>query len=229
MIKGIIFDLDGVIVSTDEYHYLAWKEVFTTFNIHLTREDNNLLRGVSRMECVNIICNLYGLTLNKEEKERVASFKNELYLKLLSLLSKKDLKDEVKRTLQDIKELKLKMAIGSSSKNAIPILKRIGMVKQFDVIVDGNKITLTKPNPEVFLRAAALIGLEPSECLVVEDSQAGIDGAKAGGFLSIGIGDAINSNRADYFATTFHDIYNIITTLNNDCSPSGLICFNKRT
>lgn len=213
MIKGVIFDLDGVIVSTDEYHYLAWHEAFSKYNIHLSREDNNLLRGVSRMKCVDIICNLYGLTLNMDEKKAEATYKNKIYLSLLSKLSEDDVSDAVKMTLHNIKEFKLKTAIGSSSRNAMLILERIHMEKQFDVIVDGNQIVMTKPNPEVFLRAADLLGLKPSQCLVVEDSQMGIEAAKAGGFLCVGIGDASNHKKVDYTAAAFADIYGIITKL----------------
>ena len=189
MIKGVIFDLDGVILSTDEYHFLAWKQLADKLDIPFDREKNNLLRGVSRMESLEIV--LDGREFSAEQKAAFAAEKNETYRALLSRMTPSDVSNDVKNTISKLKSRGIKVAIGSSSKNTKFILERVGMINDFDAIADGNDIKRSKPDPEVFLVAARLIGLAPSECIVVEDALAGIDAAISGGFFPVAIGDAV--------------------------------------
>ena len=190
MIKGVIFDLDGVILSTDEYHFLAWKQLADKLNISFDREKNNLLRGISRMESLEIV--LDGREFSSEQKAAFAAEKNETYRALLSRMTPSDVSDDVRNTISTLKSRGIKVAIGSSSKNTKFILERVGMINDFDAIADGNDIRKSKPDPEVFLVAAKRIGLEPSECIVVEDALAGVDAAVAGGFIPVAIGNAGN-------------------------------------
>ena len=208
--KGIIFDLDGVICSTDEYHYLAWKALAERLSIPFDRERNNLLRGVSRMASLEIILEKSAVRYSDAEKTAFAEEKNALYRKLLSRMSPADLSEDVRNTLNELRRTDLKLAIGSSSKNTPFILERIGLGDFFDAVADGNCITHSKPHPEVFLKAAEMIGESPSDCLVVEDAHAGIEAANAGGFDSAGIGDARNDTRAVWHLEKFSDIIGII-------------------
>ena len=194
--QGIIFDLDGVICSTDEYHYQAWKALADRLGIPFDRERNNLLRGVSRMESLAIILEKSDRAYSKEEKAAFAAEKNGLYRQLLGRMSTADLSDEVRVTLDTLRARGLKLAIGSSSKNTPFILDRIGLADFFDAVADGNGITHSKPHPEVFLKAAELLGLPPAHCLVVEDAHAGVEAACTGGFDCAAMGDAREDARA---------------------------------
>ena len=204
--RGIIFDLDGVICSTDEYHYQAWKALAERLNIPFDRERNNLLRGVSRMESLNIILEKSERLYSAEEKAAFAEEKNTIYRQLLARMSPADLTDEVKRTLETLRKTDLKQAIGSSSKNTPFILERIGLGSFFDAVADGNCITHSKPDPEVFLVAAEMLGLAPSNCLVVEDAHAGVEAAVAGGFDCAAMGDARDDERAGWHISCFSDL-----------------------
>ena len=195
--KGIIFDLDGVICSTDEYHYRAWKALADKLGIRFDRERNNLLRGVSRMASLDILLGDRRDVYSDRAKQEMAEEKNDLYRQMLGQMSPLDLEREVRKTLFMIRKSGMRMAIGSSSKNTPYILDRLGLEEFFDAVSDGNNITRSKPDPEVFLKGAAFLGLSPAVCAVVEDAVAGIDAANAGGFLSIGIGDAAGYARAD--------------------------------
>ena len=207
--KGIIFDLDGVICSTDEYHYLAWKALADRLGIPFDRERNNLLRGVSRMASLEIILEKSCKTYSNEEKAAFAEEKNATYRQLLGRMSPKDLPDDVRNTLKDLRTTDIKMAIGSSSKNTPFILERIGLESFFDAVADGNCITHSKPHPEVFLKAAGMISLSPQECLVVEDAHAGVEAAIAGGFDCAAIGDAKDDTRAKWHLEKFSDLLHI--------------------
>lgn len=207
--KGIIFDLDGVICSTDEYHYQAWQGLADKLGVFFNRERNNLLRGVGRMNCVDIILEKSDKQYTEEEKLRFAAEKNDHYRELLKNMSPADLTDEVKNTLETLKQTGLKMAIGSSSKNAPFILERIGLADFFDAVSDGNCISHSKPHPEVFLKAADMIGLSPSECLVVEDAHSGVEAAVRGGFDCAAIGDARDDERAAIHLEHFSDLLKI--------------------
>lgn len=206
--KAIIFDLDGVICFTDQYHYQAWKEMADNIGVYFDELINNRLRGVSRMASLEIILERSEKTYSTEEKEMLAAQKNEIYKKLLEQMSPADLSEEVKSTLDELRNRGHKLAIGSSSKNTKMILRQLGLEGYFDAISDGTNITHSKPDPEVFLMAAEFLGLEPADCLVVEDALAGIDAAVAGGFHSAGIGEAATHGKVTWPLKTFSDLLN---------------------
>ena len=206
MIKAVIFDLDGVICSTDDLHYNAWKKLADKENIYFDEQINARLKGVSRMDSLNIILEKSSKIYSQKEKIEMTEFKNEIYKKSLNNLTKEDLDEDVYSTLCFLKQNYYKIAIGSSSKNTHLILKRLGIEDIFDVIVDGNDITNGKPNPEVFLKAANKLNLNPNECIVVEDAISGIEAAHAGGFVSAGIKDAKKSQNVNYALNNFVDI-----------------------
>jgi beta-phosphoglucomutase len=206
MVKGIIFDLDGVLVHTDELHYQAWKKIADELDIPFDRKVNNRLRGVSRMESLEIILSYSDKKFSETEKQMLAEEKNEAYKVLLGSLTHKDLVDGAEELISRLKEKGIKVAIGSSSKNTKYILSQLGILDIFDAISDGNNITKSKPDPEVFLKAASFLCLKPSECMVVEDAKAGIDAACAGGFKNFGIGDAADYSRTTYPINSLLDI-----------------------
>lgn len=210
-LKAVIFDLDGVICFTDEYHYLAWKEMADGMGVYFDREINNRLRGVSRMASLDIILERYtGPTLSPEDKTALATQKNDIYRALLGQMTGADLSDEVKQTLDSLRARGLKLAIGSSSKNAPFILERIGLAGYFDAISDGNNITNSKPDPEVFLKAAEYLGLDPACCLVVEDAVAGAQAGHAGGFTVACVGDAAREQAGDHNLERFSQLLDLI-------------------
>lgn len=208
--KGILFDLDGVICHTDEYHYQAWKAVADKLGIAFDREVNNRLRGVSRMQSFEIILENYPGEMSGADKEKYAEEKNALYREYLGKMSPEDLTEEVKETLLALRGMGLKLGIGSSSKNARFILERLGILDFFDGISDGNNITHSKPDPEVFLKGAEYLGLAPESCLVVEDAVAGVEAAHKGGMDCAAIGDAANSGLAEYDLAEFKDLLNVV-------------------
>lgn len=209
--KGIIFDLDGVICSTDEYHYLAWKKMADSMGIPFDRTVNNRLRGVSRMESLEIILEKYqGPALSCERKQELASMKNDIYRESLKQMSEADLSSEVRETLEALRARGLKLAIGSSSKNTPFILERLGLGGFFDAVCDGNQISRSKPDPEVFLKAAELLGLPAGECLVVEDAVSGVQAGRAGGFQVACVGDASKCSAGDYNLTSLGEICQLI-------------------
>lgn len=204
--KAIIFDLDGVICHTDKYHYQAWKQLADELGIYFDEEINNRLRGVSRMESLEIILERCDKEFTEVQKVEFATKKNEIYKKLLKNMSPVDLSAEVKQTIDMLREKGMKLAIGSSSKNAVFILKQIGLEGYFDEISDGNNITKSKPDPEVFLKAAEYVKENPTDCLVVEDAKAGIEAAIACGMDSAAIGDGISCGLGTYQLTCFSDL-----------------------
>ena len=207
--KGIIFDLDGVICFTDKYHYQAWKQMADKEGIYFDEIINNRLRGVSRMASLDIILERADKAYTEEEKEQMAYEKNETYKKLLYNMTTQDLSQEVKDTLDALRAKGCKLAIGSSSRNTKLILGQLGLADYFDAISDGTNITKSKPDPEVFLKAADFLGLQPEDCLVVEDAVAGIDAACAGGFESAGLGEAAEYEKCTYPMRSFGDLVNI--------------------
>lgn len=201
MIKGVIFDLDGVLVSTDEMHYQAWKRLAQELHITgFTREDNRRQRGVSRMASLEIVLEKADRTYSEEEKIELAERKNGYYLELLEEMDESSVLENVKDVLEKLKNGGLLLAVGSASKNAPVILEKTGLMPYFDKISCGLDTTKSKPDPEVFLVAAKKLGLPPEECLVVEDSAAGIEAAAAGGMKSLGVGPFYQSLYADYEA-----------------------------
>lgn len=207
--KAVIFDLDGVICHTDMYHYQAWKQIADELGIYFDEEINNRLRGVSRMESFEIILELYEGTMSLEDKVVYTTRKNEAYKELLKNMSPADLSPEVKETLDGLRAKGLKLAIGSSSKNAGVILERLGLDGYFDAVSDGNNITRSKPDPEVFVKAAQLVGEASGDCLVVEDAKAGLEAAIGGGMDCAAMGDAVASGLATYDLTEFSDLLQI--------------------
>ena len=208
--KGVIFDLDGVICSTDHYHYLAWKALADRLGIYFDETINYRLRGVSRMASLDIILERYDGTLSEEEKLAAAEEKNNTYRELLKEMSPADLSPEVKQTLDALRAKGLLLGIGSSSKNTKFILSQIGLGDYFDKISDGTNITRSKPDPEVFLKGAEYLGLEPKDCLVVEDAKAGIQAALAAGMDAAAIGDATSCGLATYNLSRFSDLLDCV-------------------
>lgn len=208
--KGIIFDLDGVICSTDEYHYQAWKALADKLGIPFDRERNNQLRGVSRMASLDILLGDRGSVYTECAKQKMAEEKNDLYREMLGRMSPLDLNREVRKTLFMIRKTGVRMAIGSSSRNTPYILDRIGLEEFFDAVSDGNNIARSKPDPEVFLKAAEMLGLQPADCLVVEDAHSGVEAAVKGGFDCAAIGDAKEDARATYHLGGFADLQRIV-------------------
>ncbi|MCD7887183.1 MAG: beta-phosphoglucomutase [Clostridiales bacterium] len=201
--KGIIFDLDGVICFTDHYHYLAWKALADEIGVYFDETINNRLRGVSRMASLEIILERSEKAYTPAEKEQMAEKKNGIYRKLLEKMTPTDLSGEVKETLDALRAAGAKLAIGSSSKNTKLILSRIGLGGYFDAVSDGTNITHSKPDPEVFLKAAEFLSLSPQDCLVVEDALAGIDAAVAGGFDGAGLGEAASHPKVTWLLKAF--------------------------
>lgn len=209
--RGIIFDLDGVIVSTDEQHYLGWQALADRLGIPFSREVNSRFRGVSRMACMNILEELGGKHYTDGEKIAYADWKNEYYRELLAQMSPADLSQEVRSTLDALRARGLKLAVGSSSKNAKFILQRIGLSDYFDAVSDGTNISRSKPDPEVFLKAAEYLRLTPSDCLVVEDAVSGVEAAHAGGMKAATVGDAAGRGCGDFILSRFADLLKYIS------------------
>lgn len=208
--KAFIFDLDGVIVFTDKFHYKAWKQMADGMGIYFDETINNRLRGVSRRESLEIILERYnGEALTEERKEELAAQKNDIYRGLLATMTPEDVSDEVRGTLKELKARGHKLAIGSSSKNAKYILEKVQLTEMFDAVSDGTNITRSKPDPEVFLKAAEFLQEEASNCIVVEDAYAGIDAAAAGGMTTVGIGDASAYQKADYSIRSFRELLSL--------------------
>ncbi len=210
MKKGVIFDLDGVLLSTDDMHYAAWKSIADELGIPFDRQINNRLRGVSRMESLEIILSQSSRVFSPEEKLALAERKNERYRALLQGLTPAAVAPEVRDTLSALRARGRKLAVGSSSKNTRLILKLTGLDSCFDAVSDGTNITRSKPDPEVFLKAADFLGLAPADCAVIEDAVAGIDAARAGGFLSIGIGDAAAYEKTDRSIRSLSELLEIV-------------------
>lgn len=210
MYEAVIFDLDGVLCSTDEFHYLAWKKLADRLHIPFDRADNRRQRGVSRMESLEILLEKSDVSYSEEQKRELAAEKNAEYVRLLQNLSEADLSDEVRQTLNALRAMGLKLAVGSSSRNTRTILEKIGLGGFFDAVADGNDIRHSKPDPEVFLVAAQRLGLAPSVCLVVEDAQAGIDAANAGGFDSCAIGAVAGYAAAKFSLAAFAELRELV-------------------
>lgn len=209
--RAVIFDLDGVICSTDEYHFQAWKALAQSIGIDdFTEQDNVKQRGVSRMESLEVVLAKSAKHYSEEEKVRLADQKNELYKDMLKHMSPADLSEEVRTTLAALKAQGIKIAIGSSSKNTPLILKRLGLEHYFDAVFDGNNITKSKPDPEVFLKAAEFLQEKPCDCLVVEDALSGIEGGTRGGFDTAAIGYASNFDKATYRLNSFSDLLDVL-------------------
>lgn len=207
--KAVIFDLDGVLVSTDEQHYQGWKALCDRLGIPFDREVNNRFRGVSRMACVDILEELSGQRWTDERKQEYATWKNERYRSLLSELSPASVTREVRETLDRLRAGGLLLAVGSSSKNAGFIFERIGLGGYFDAVSDGSNISRSKPDPEVFQKAAQFLGVPPELCLVVEDAVSGVEAAHNAGMLAASLGDAAKNGAGDYVMSSFGELQKI--------------------
>lgn len=210
--KGIIFDLDGVIVHTDNFHYLAWKSIADQLGIHFDQQINNRLRGVSRMQSLDIILEQSSVEFSPQQKVELAERKNNIYKQLLQDLTPSDVSPNVVSTLRQLKQ-HYQLAIGSSSKNAKSILNYVGLIDMFDAISDGTNIVNTKPDPEVFLKAAQYLCLLPHQCVVVEDAVAGITAGKNANMITIAVGDASINKAGDYNIDSFEQILDIMSKL----------------
>lgn len=190
MIKCCIFDLDGVIVDTAKYHFLAWKRLAEELEIPFTEEDNELLKGVSRVASLNIILGLSDKKISEEQFNECLVKKNEWYLEFINTIDKSEILPGVETFLSDVRAKGIKTALGSASKNAVVILERIGLIDSFDAIVDGNKVSQAKPDPEVFVKAAAEVDTAAEYCIVFEDAAAGVEAAINAKMKVVGIGSA---------------------------------------
>jgi len=206
MIKAVIFDLDGVIVTTDEFHYQGWQRLADEEGIYFDRKTNERLRGVSRLESLEIILEKAGRNYSREEKTEMAERKNKYYRDLLRTLTPDDVFPGVMEMLKELKDKGIKIAIGSSSKNTPFILKKIGMETSFDAVSDGNQIKKSKPDPEVFLLAASKLQIHPGQCLVVEDADAGVEAAINAGMKCLAVGSASSHPKAHLRANNLNEI-----------------------
>lgn len=204
--KAFIFDLDGVIVDTAKYHFLAWKKIANELVIEFTEENNELLKGVSRVRSLDIILELGNKEASQEDKNKWLTQKNNDYLSQLVDMDSSEILPGVFEVLKYLKENKQSIALGSASKNARPILEKTGLLSYFDAVVDGNDVTNAKPDPEVFLMAAKLLNIEPENSIVFEDSVAGVQAANIAKMTSIGIGEATTLHEAKYIFKDFTEI-----------------------
>ena len=198
--------MDGVIVDTAKYHYLAWRKLANELGFEFTQEQNELFKGVSRKRCLEILLDIGDVTATQEEFDRWMVDKNVDYLEYIENMDASEILPDVPRVLDYLKELDIPIALGSASKNARPILEKVGLLHYFDAIVDGNNVAKAKPDPEVFLIAAKNLEVNPLDCVVFEDAVAGIQAANAGGMISIGIGDAQILSEAAYNFNNFTEM-----------------------
>jgi beta-phosphoglucomutase len=195
-IKACIFDLDGVIVDTARYHFIAWQKIAHELGFAFTEEDNERLKGVSRMRSLEILLEVGGVTLDEATKEKLASQKNEIYLKYILQMTPHEILPGAKEFLHELNVNGIKIALGSASKNAMTILSNLEMVNLFDAIIDGTKVTKAKPNPEIFLKGAEELGVSADQCVVFEDAEAGIEAALAANMKCIGVGSPLTLRKA---------------------------------
>lgn len=200
---GFLFDLDGVIVDTAKYHYLAWKDLAEELSIPFTPKDNELLKGVSRIRSFEIILELGNREMSMEEKQAYCTKKNDVYLSYIDRLRKDEVLPGADAFLKASKEAGIGVALGSASKNAPRILRKLELTELFDAIIDGTVVSSAKPDPEVFVKGAAALGLENCDCIVFEDSVAGIEAAHAGGMKAVGVGRKEDLPEADCWISGF--------------------------
>jgi len=205
-IEGAIFDLDGVLVDTAKYHYRAWRRLAAELGFDFTEADNERLKGVSRIRSLEILLEVGRVTMTAEQKEEAAARKNAWYVEYLHTLDENALLSGAKDYLLCLRENGIRIALGSASKNAPLILERLNIVSLFDAVIDGNTVSKAKPDPEVFLKAAAIMSLTPEHCVVFEDALAGIKAAKAGGMRAIGVGKPELLPGADRYITSLADM-----------------------
>jgi beta-phosphoglucomutase len=200
-LKACLFDLDGVIVDTAKYHYIAWKQIADELGFEFTEVHNERLKGVSRMRSLEILLEIGGITLDQDKKEELATRKNNVYVDYITKLTPEEILPGAEKFLKELREHKVLLALGSASKNALTILNRLNITILFDAIIDGNKVSKAKPDPEVFLMGARELNVPPSHCIVFEDAEAGIEAAIAGGMRSVGIGYPETLGKANLVVT----------------------------
>jgi beta-phosphoglucomutase len=205
-IKGCIFDLDGVIVDTAKYHYLAWKRLADQLGFFFSEKDNERLKGVSRMASLEILLEVGGLAFDKDAKLALATEKNQWYVEYITAMKEDEILPGAKEFIESARAAGLKVALGSASKNALTILNRLKLTTYFDSIIDGNKVSKAKPDPEVFLLAAQELGIHPANCVVFEDAKAGVEAAKRAGMKCVGIGTSPELSDADIMIPGFENI-----------------------
>jgi len=198
MIKAVIFDLDGVIVDTAKYHYLAWRQLAQNLGFDITLEQNEQLKGISRVKSLDIILGWGNIKISQTQKNNLLIQKNKDYLQYVNTLSKSDILPSITDVLAYLKSKNIAIALGSASKNAVPILERLEILNLFDAIVDGNVVKKAKPDPEVFLKAADKLNILPEFCVVIEDAKAGIKAANNAKMISVGIGNKSVLEKAKY-------------------------------
>lgn len=203
LFDGCIFDLDGVIVDTAKYHFLSWNKLARNLGFEITEEDNEQLKGISRADSLEIVLKLGSYTLPHKEKIKCLKSKNDYYLEYVQKLTSKDALPGVEDLLVELNEESLKVGLGSASKNARGIIDRLDFTKYFHAVVDGTDVQKSKPDPEVFLKGAQLLDLEPKRIVVFEDAQKGIEAAHTGGFKAVGVGDPKALQEADINIQTF--------------------------
>jgi beta-phosphoglucomutase len=201
MLKACLFDLDGVIVDTARYHYVAWREIAEELGFVFTEEDNEKLKGVSRIRSLEILLEIGGISLADESKTLLAQKKNSLYLQYVLKMRPDEVLPGAREFLADCRNNNLGIGLGSASKNATTILNLLQITHLFDAIIDGNKVTKAKPDPEVFLTGARELGVLPQNCVVFEDAEAGIEAALAANMFSVGIGNPVILKKADFVAS----------------------------
>lgn len=205
-IKACIFDLDGVIVDTAKYHYLAWKRLAKELGFDFTEEDNEILKGISRMKSLDILLQIGKLSFNEKTKEELAAKKNAWYVEYISNMDSSEILPGVINFLKSLRNNNIKISLGSVSKNAKLILNNVGIAPYFDAVIDGTKITHAKPDPEVFLKGAEELGVKPCECVVFEDAQAGIEAAINAGMFSVGVGSLKTLSKANFVISSFEEM-----------------------
>lgn len=203
MIRACIFDLDGVIVDTARYHFLAWKRLANELGYDLTAQDNERLKGVSRMKSLEIILDLAGISLNETHKKMLTARKNAWFVNYVERMLPEEIFPGVKQLIQDLRSHGIKVGLASSSRNAKQVVQLLNIQNEFDAIVDGAMITHTKPHPEIFLATARILKVDPKDCLVFEDAEAGVEAALSAGMKCVGIGSTVLLNKANkIFART---------------------------
>lgn len=212
--KACIFDLDGVIVDTAKYHFLAWKKLAAEIGIEITEKDNERLKGVGRMESLEIILSIGGIVKSTEEKVRLKEKKNTWFVEFIQSMKKDEIFEGVKDLLANLKKNNVRIALASSSKNAQTVISKLEIADWFEVVVDGTMITNSKPDPEIFLTAAKRLNCSPAESVVVEDAEAGVEAALSAGMKCIGIGNHRQLGKANHVITHIKELdYNLILNL----------------